>query len=101
MNKVRLKLTPSQKPDGTVHLKLEWVEVDEAERIVAVLASEEFAVSADRLGSVSYVSRAEFPEGDLRAGTFWLDAEGRRHFFVSAEPGEVGLLGAPVGMRKE
>lgn len=98
-NKVRLKLTPSLRDDD-LHLLLEWVEVDQCENIVCTLASEEFLVDQATLGTVSYVSRGEFPEGEMRKGTFWLDQSGLRHFYMSAQAGQLSLFGEEMEGRK-
>ena len=100
---IRAKITPtvltenqtapdgSEMPSGTVHLLIEWVDMLEGEQIVSVLFSEEFAVRPEKAGA-AYVSRCEFENGNKRDGSFWVDRHGLRHFGMSADPGQLGMV---------
>ena len=91
---IRCKVTPRFTDEG-VHVLLEWVEIGADEIILSVFATEEFAISRERIGS-AYISRAAFAQGEVRPGTFWVDTNGNRHFVMMAEPGHIGTIGLPT-----
>ncbi len=88
---IRAKITPF---DGG--LTVEWAEVDEAGNVGAVHKTETFRAPAGAGPGWSYVTCAGFAQGEAAPGTFWLDAAGRRHFVLAADPGAVGLFGGEV-----
>lgn len=95
MDGLRFRVTPTLDLDGMIHVKLELCDV-RGEQVAGVVLSEEWRVSPKRAGCAC-VSRACFAEGQALPGTFWEDEEGRRHFVVQAEAGEIGLVGQPIG----
>jgi hypothetical protein len=95
---IRGKLTPSVDAAGVVKILIEWVNVLDGETVAGPpLAVEEFQVGPARLGKVSYVTKAEFSEGTLRQGTFWLDEAGNRHFVIDADAGALDMVASGAG----
>lgn len=76
------------------HITIEWVDVVN-NQIIKTVGREE--VNLSRTDS-SYISRAEFASGTMQPGTFWVDGNGLRHFFASADAGYVPLSGVEVEM---
>ena len=87
---IRAKITPVSR-EGGIFLKIEWCRIED-ERIVEVMQTEE-VLFADGGKAVSYISRAEFNDGNFRLGTFSLDAQGLRHFVLHADAVKMGVTG--------
>lgn len=99
MDGLRSKTTVTKDPDGAIRLKIEWLVVID-NQLQEVQATEEFRIMPEQFGA-SYISRAVFPEencGQFLEGTFWVDKQGRRHFYMSAKSGNMGLLGQEANM---
>ena len=99
MNGIRAKITADVQPDGKIRLAIAWVQVIDSIP-GEVLGTEEFQFSSDAK-DWAYVSRAVFPQGEMSPGTFFIDSQGLRHFFMSADPGTFPLLGREVAVGKE
>jgi hypothetical protein len=90
----RQRISANIDNDGFITFKVDVVELDDTEEIVGIPHTEEFKISLDRLNDgCSYVCRPGFVDANISPGTFWLDAEGRRHFIIDAEIGELVLDG--------
>jgi hypothetical protein len=95
---IRAKISASYAVDGELAIKVEWIDVDEASNMGQVHATEQFTISGPKAkAGCAYVSRAAFDEGQFLPGTFWLDENGMRHFYMQADPGTFNLMGQPVG----
>lgn len=100
MNGIRARISSKADNDGFVNTTIEWMRVVDNQIIGAPLETEEFRMSMHRSASCSYVSRVVSQEADVTPGTFWIDEEGRRHFFVKADAGELHKIGMECDLKK-
>lgn len=94
---IRPKITPTLNNDGTIAVRVDWLEIAEGEQIRGVLFTEEFAFGHDaQAAGTGYVSRVAVDAADVRPGTFAVEEGGRRHFVCFAETGHLGITGQEI-----
>jgi len=94
---IRAKITPTITSSGGVYVRVDWCDVVE-EKVVSVIAFEEFVIQKDREGA-SYVSKVAVENPVEMGGTFWLDEKGNRHFIVNIDPLLMNAVGEGIGLK--
>lgn len=101
---IHAKITPRTEADGSVVVNIEWVEVNNDPAIGPVIgkvvAQEDFRLGPARAGT-AYITRVGFTEGNEAPQTFFVDAEGKRHFVAKMKAGHEKVTGLSIVPIKE